>query len=42
MNAYMFLLAPDDVTGGLMGVMEPIHYMDVKNVAVLSSSVHPR
>ena len=42
MSAYMFLLAPDDATGGHMGVMEPIHYMDVKNVAVFSSNVHPR
>ena len=42
MSAYMFLLAPVVVTGGLMGVMEPIHYMDVKNVAVLFTLGSPR
>ena len=34
LSAYMPLLATDDVSGGLIGAMEPIHHMDVKNMAV--------
>ena len=42
LTVYMPLLAPDDVTDGLIGVLEPVHHMDVKNVAVVSCCVHPR
>ena len=34
LSAYMPLLATDDVSGGLVGAMEPIHHMDVMNMAV--------
>ena len=32
----------DGTLSGLIGVMEPVHHMDVMNMAVLSCNVHPR
>ena len=34
LSAYMPLLATNDVSGGLIGAMEPIHHMVVMNMAV--------
>ena len=42
LTAYMPLLVPHYVPGGLIGVMEPIHHMNSMNMAVLSCNVRPR
>ena len=40
LTAYVPLLVPYYIPGGLIGVMGPIHHMGARNMAVLSCNVH--